>query len=458
MSNTDEIPTSKVSRAAQFMKTGAQVGGSYLSHRVQKAFGGKPSEAKLGERVATDLMTNMVKLRGTGLKLLQMMSLDNQVLPESMRGVLAQSQHSVPPMSGPLVRKVFRASVGKDPEQVFDRFEPEAIRAASLGQVHRAWLAGQPLAVKIQYPGVADSVRTDLKMAKSLAKNALRAMPRSVVNFHPSEIDPYFQELEDRLLEEVDYRIELRNSLEFSQLCANVSGVYFPPYFPELSSDRVLTMGWMEGVHLQEFLAKAPDEALRRQVGQAMWNYYEFQIHQLQRMNTDTHPGNFLIRPDGNLVVLDFGNTKTVPPDLYRDFSALTHPKFCEHPDEAELTFERLDLLRPSDSPKLRDQIRSLFSRLFELAARPYVLGRFNFNSPEWYEELKVLSDEFRLMPDPRGSKDLMFINRAFLGLHAFLRELDVEIDTRPQHWGVSPWEPVGLGQAQRAQPALADA
>jgi predicted unusual protein kinase regulating ubiquinone biosynthesis (AarF/ABC1/UbiB family) len=410
------------------------MGSTYVGHRVRDAVGAKTDVLAVQERVAQQFLSGMIQLRGTALKVAQMLSMSEEGLPDGMKKVLSQAQHSVPPMSAPLVRKVFSTSIGKSPEDVFDKFSSTALRAASLGQVHEAWLDGKRLAVKIQYPGVADSVKSDIQMVRSLARTAISAMPRSVADFNPDAIDPYLKEIEARLMEETDYRIELANSQAFAALCANQPGVVFPQYYPELSSSRVITMEWLDGVHLQEFLAAKPDEELRGKVAQNLWDYYEFQLHTLHRLNTDTHPGNFLLRPDGSIGLLDFGNTKTVSEELYQDFSALTKPDFFKDKDAVRAVFIRLDILRESDTKEIADMIFGIFEQMLQMIAQPYFLGKFNFNNPEWYQKILLKGQEMKDLKEPRGNKDMMFVNRSFFGLYSILRQLDVEIDTFPAY------------------------
>jgi predicted unusual protein kinase regulating ubiquinone biosynthesis (AarF/ABC1/UbiB family) len=428
----DHIPQSKLARGGAFLKTGARVGGTYLAGAVKRGLGAKTSDEALQERVATQLLQGLTKLRGTALKIAQVMSLDDSVLPPAMQRVLAQAQHSVPPMSGPLVVKVFTSTVGQPPGKVFQRFNTEATRAASLGQVHEAWLEGRRLAVKIQYPGVAATIQSDIKMAKQLARVAVSSMPRSVANFSAQELEPYFAEVEARLMEETDYALELQNSQAFAQQCQGLPGVVFPEYFPHLSGDRVLTMEWLEGLHIDDFLATQPSAELRRTAAQHLWNYYEHQLHRLHRLNTDTHPGNFLFRPDGTVAVLDFGCVKTVPPHIYHALNEMMQPGCYDDPTRLEPVLRDTDILRPTDPPATVAHITALFGNMLRAMGEPYARGRFNFNNPEWQQRVLETGMELKQLKEVRGSKDLIFVNRTYYGLYAILRRLDVEIDTPP--------------------------
>ena len=430
----DRIPISKTARAGKFLKTGLNVAGDYIGHYGKKAVGLKTTRADLDRKMATSLMDGFTDLRGAALKVAQMMSMDTTNLSPDFTAILQKAQSNVPPMSGPLAVKMFTNEIGKHPEEVFDRFNMHAHKAASLGQVHEAWKDGQKLAVKIQYPGVAESLKSDLQVIRSLAR---QVAPR-FLNTPSSTIDHYAQEVEDRLTEELDYRIELENSIAFSQLCAEVPGIVFPRYYPEYSRRRVLTMEWIEGKHLKEFMAHHPTEADRNRVGQVLWDYFEYQLHVLQRMNTDTHPGNFLFREDGTVGVLDFGSTKVIPRPLYDAVIHAVHPRFYDDPAAARPVLETLELLRPEDTPEDTQKWMQLFRKMTDYTLTAYREGRFRFANPAFWNGAKEIGKELEDTREPRGSKDFLFISRAYLGLFSILRDLDAELDTRPTYlnWG----------------------
>src|SRR5690606_18506035 len=115
-----------------------------------------------------------------------------------------------------------------------------------------------------------------------------------IVGMSELEMDKYFEEIETKLLEETDYKLELRRSMELSALCAHIPNLVFPAYYPELSSERVITMDWLDGYHLKEFLQRHPSQEARNKIGQALWDFYDFQVHRLKKVHADPHPGNFL--------------------------------------------------------------------------------------------------------------------------------------------------------------------
>ncbi|MEM8969599.1 MAG: AarF/UbiB family protein, partial [Bacteroidota bacterium] len=161
MKEQNKIPTSKVQRATRFVRTGAKIGGNYAKYYAKKALQQNVSRESLHEDNASDIYSELSELKGSALKVLQMMSMDKNLLPTAYTDRFAMAQYSAPPLSYPLVVKTFQKYFGKGPTELYDTFSRSAKNAASIGQVHQATLDGKELAVKIQYPGVANSISSD---------------------------------------------------------------------------------------------------------------------------------------------------------------------------------------------------------------------------------------------------------------------------------------------------------
>ena len=146
---------------------------NYLKHYGRQAISGRADSDALQERNASEVFRAFSELKGGPLKLAQMLSIDQSLLPPAYAKQFAKAQYSTPPLSYPLVVRTFRREFGKDPRDIFDSFEPQAAHAASIGQVHRATLRGRAFAVKVQYPGVAESLRSDLGVVKPIALQIL---------------------------------------------------------------------------------------------------------------------------------------------------------------------------------------------------------------------------------------------------------------------------------------------
>ncbi|MGB3616640.1 MAG: AarF/UbiB family protein, partial [Catalinimonas sp.] len=273
------IPVGKVSRAGRIVGTGVRVGGNYVRHYAKKMVDKSTTREELHEANAADIYDTLSELKGSALKVAQMMSMDKNVLPRAYANRFQMSQYSAPPLSGPLVVRTFREAFGKGPGQLYDRFNTEAMNAASIGQVHEAYVGDHRLAVKVQYPGVADSVSSDLKMVRPLAIRLLSLNER--------EVDKYMAEVKDKLIEETNYDLELRRGQEIAAACGHLTNLRFPKYYPERSARKILTMDWMEGMHLDEFMATDPSQEVRNRIGQALWDFYHFQVHTLRQVHAD---------------------------------------------------------------------------------------------------------------------------------------------------------------------------
>ena len=421
----NSIPTTKVQRSAKFVSTGFKVGGNYIKHYSKKLFNPDLTTEELNLSNAADIYESLSELKGSALKVAQMLSMDKNILPKAYSDKFSQSQYNAPPLSGPLIIQTFKKLFGKSPEQIYDKFDVRSTNAASIGQVHRAELNGRKLAVKIQYPGVGDSISSDLKMVKPFAFRLL--------GMSEKELAIYMKEVEDRLLEETDYELEVRRSIEFSKACAGLNNIVFPEYFPELSGRRVITMSWLEGMHLKEFLQTNPSQELRNQIGQALWDFYNFQQHELRAVHADPHPGNFLITPDGKLGCIDFGCIKELPDEFYYPFFSSTSTALMDNKEETIKAFRQLQMILPDDSPSQVDFFAELFKEMISLFAKPYMTDTFNFGEDEFFTRLYTFGEKVARMPEfkqARGVKDFIYINRTNFGLYNLLHELKAQINT----------------------------
>jgi len=425
MKEQDSIPVTKGQRSAKFVKTGFQIGGNYIKHYSKKLFNPDLSRDELNEDNATDIYKSLSELKGSALKIAQMLSMDKNILPKSYINKFSQSQYNAPPLSGPLIVRTFTRIFGKTPDRIYDTFNLNSTNAASIGQVHEATLNGKKLAVKIQYPGVGDSISSDLKMVKPFAFRLL--------GMSEKELSIYIKEVEERLLEETDYELEVKRSIEFSNACAHLENVVFPTYYHELSGKKIITMDWIEGSHLKEFLQTNPSQLLRNKIGQALWDFYNFQQHELRAVHADPHPGNFLITPDEKLGVIDFGCIKEMPDDFYEPFFSLISADVLKDKKKTIEAFRKLEMIQPDDSDSQIEFYYTAYREMIELFARPYTSKRFDFSKPEFFEQLYSYGEKISGMAEfkqARGVKHFIYVNRTNFGLYTILHELNAVINT----------------------------
>ncbi|HEX7365813.1 MAG TPA: AarF/ABC1/UbiB kinase family protein [Pelobium sp.] len=431
MKEQNSIPASKVARSAKFVGTGFKIGGNYIKHYSKKIFNPELSRDELNEDNATDIYSSLSELKGSALKVAQMLSMDKNILPKAYVDKFSMSQYNAPPLSGPLIMQTFRKNFGKTPDKIFDKFDLKSTNAASIGQVHKAELNGEKLAVKIQYPGVGDSISSDLKMVKPFAFRLL--------GMSEKELEVYMKEVEERLVEETDYELEVQNSLKISAACAQIPNLVFPTYYKELSGPRVITMSWLEGLHLKEFLATNPSQETRNTIGQALWDFYNFQQHELRAVHADPHPGNFLITPDAKLGIIDFGCIKELPDSFYYPFFSTTSTDLMNNKEETIKAFRALEMILPKDNDAQVEFYYQAYKEMITLFAQPYIKGEFDFNQPEFFDSLYTFGEKIAKMPEfkqARGVKHFIYVNRTNFGLYNILHELgaNVKTDTYKPH------------------------
>ncbi len=250
------------------------------------------------------MLQALLELRGAALKVAQFLSLEDDLLPDGAAQQLARACHAVPPMGPDYARLVLRRQIGPI-EQHFASFDATPFAAASLGQVHAATThAGQAVAVKIQYPGMPDTVRSDLR----LLRRAVGLLP------HAAHYRRLLGEMEARLLEECDYHQEAAALAWFGQKLV-LPGVTVAQVLPDLCAGAVLTTARLPGLHLDAWLATQPSQAVRDRAAQALYDSFVQSLHQLGRLHADPNPGNLLFDDGGHIGLLDFGCTRWITPD-----------------------------------------------------------------------------------------------------------------------------------------------
>jgi len=425
MEGQQKIPTTKVERAGRMMKAGIKVGANYVSHYTKKVFTDVDRE-DLDRKNAEEIFKVLSQLKGSALKIAQMMSMDQGMIPRAYAEKFIAAQSGAMALSGPLVVNTFKKYAGKLPNELYDDFNSISVHAASIGQVHEAYKNGQKLAVKIQYPGVADSIRTDLAMVRPFV---LRYFGVS-----QGAIEQYIREIEDKLVEETDYENELRYGSLIGEAFRGHESIYVPMYYPDLSNKRILTMEWVEGIPLTRFILEEKDQSKKNVIGQALMDFLYHQVHELKYFHADPHPGNFLVTPEGKLAVLDFGCIKQLPDDFYDAYFSLSIPGLTEDPESMDFLLRQLDLIRDNDTQEWKDFFIDLTMRGINLIARPLQMEVFDFGDKAYLEELLAQgeflknNDAFRQPQALRGSRHAIYLHRAFYGVFSILAQLEATI------------------------------
>jgi predicted unusual protein kinase regulating ubiquinone biosynthesis (AarF/ABC1/UbiB family) len=423
METIDQIPITKIQRATKIVKTGAKVGVNYIKYYGNRITQ-EEEEAKktLNNANADDIYDGLKNLKGSALKVAQMLSMEKSIMPAAYVEKFSLSQFSVPPLSPALVNKTFRKYFGKSAHEIFDKFDATSVNAASIGQVHQAEKEGKKIAVKIQYPGVAGSISSDLSLIKPIAIR--------MFNIKGKDSDKYFKEVEEKLIDETNYILEVDQSIEIAKACKHIPNMKFPEYYKEYSTDRIISMEWMNGLHLTEFAAQNSDPVLANKIGQALWDFYMYQIHVLRKMHADPHPGNFLVSKEEDLIALDFGCMKSLPDEFYYPYFTLSEKENINNKSLFEKKLYELEILRSDDSKKELDFFKEVFYDLLSLFTQPFHTDYFDFSNKTFFDALSNMAQEFaqktelRKYNGNRGSKHFIYVNRTFFGLYNLMHTL----------------------------------
>ena len=427
----------RAKRALQVGSLTSAVGGSYAWNVLKRPFqsAGKKEQVLLDVHLknALRIVESSRELRGAFMKLIQMLSMRSDLLPTEVVSILSVVQSSVPPMDYRLIREQVKKELGSSPEQLFEDFESEAFAAASLGQVHKARLKnGAEVVVKIQYPGVDETVEQDLKNMRALLK-VLTRLTRDVLR-QKFEVDELYREMEERLQEELDYVHEAKNINCFRRLFADDDEIIIPRVFPKFSSQRVLTMEYLDGYKFQDILAPGVDAELKDWVAIKYFQITWRQIFDFGMLHTDPQPGNYLVTYHPKLAMLDFGSVRVFPKEIRLDYLALA--RAIVERDEAEMArcFVSLGYLDPSDEPQPLIRIMYL---IFEPVMEDRVYDPHDFHSAEKSVEVTAISLENRIFNAP-GHR--LFLVRALLGLEAYVQQFRTVTNWHRLFWECIEW------------------
>jgi predicted unusual protein kinase regulating ubiquinone biosynthesis (AarF/ABC1/UbiB family) len=381
---TDAPPTSRLARTRRFGGLVAGQGLRWAGTRAANALrSDEQAEAATGERAAAtarELVKQLGQMRGAAMKIGQVLStVDFTAIPEGEReefkATLAALRDDVPPLPFKGIERLLREELDEPLDEAFSEFEPEAFAAASIGQVHRAVTTdGRRVAVKVQYPGIAEAVETDLRNLQLLLPLVKRLAPGL-------DVKALAGELRERIADELDYEIEAQNHRAMERAWRGHPFVYVPPVDTGLSRRRVLVTELIEGDRFEA--VKQRDEATRDRVGEIVFRFFYGTLTHLRRAAGDPHPGNYLLLPDGRMGFLDFGLMRMVDADYLEHERALARAVAARDAEGVHAGLARLGYLpRPDEfeSERLLHQI--------EVAGEWYFQPGFRRLDPRYVSDL----------------------------------------------------------------------
>jgi len=356
------IPKGRLRRTAQMGSAlgteGARWAGTRAANLTRSE---EEAQARLDQRhmeAAERMVDTLGTMKGAAMKIGQLASfIDTDFLPEEYRELyqdkLADLRTSAPPMPWSKVVSVLEEEWEDPVEELFEDFEHEAAAAASIGQVHRATLPdGRRVAVKIQYPGVAEALRADMQNAGMIMRLAKAIAPGL-------DAKAAAEELKERVLEELDYEYEAQNQRAFSRGYRGHPFIYVPDVITRLSRGRVLVTEWVDGVSFEEL--KERPQAERDRFAEIVFRFCFGSIYHLQHFNADAHPGNYLLMDDGKVAFLDFGMTKQLDKEQIELEIAALEAVFVSDPERLRVALHDLGFInnpKKVDAEKLMEHVK----------------------------------------------------------------------------------------------------
>jgi len=427
--SSQRVPVSSLTRMWALGSMQAKIAVGYLAYAMRSSFSSKDKQQELLNEAhlnaALKLIGTMGYLRGAIMKVGQLLGNLPHLVPDEIATTLERLQFEAPPMHYPLIREVFLDEFGKDPSEMFASFEKKAFAAASLGQVHRAVLhSGEQVAVKIQYPNMAATIRSDLA---SLRKLVLPMKLKQEGRYIFGHLD----DIESMLTAETDYAGEARMLQQVRDLFTPTDQIVVPRVWQDYSCERVLTTDYLRGCHPGRFIASTPSQAERDRIGTLITRAFLRIWNRTHTMYTDPNPGNFLILDDGRLGLIDFGSVRTLSDGEWQEQVAAENALIdgdketldqviaaaCFFGSVAEIEPERLDMMR----------------RLVAWQAAPvYQNEPFNFGDRDFYQQGIDLYIEATRRGYLRNDSLYIWWTRLIFGHRTLLYRLGSRVAYRP--------------------------
>ncbi|MBQ6642833.1 MAG: AarF/ABC1/UbiB kinase family protein [Saccharopolyspora sp.] len=430
-----DIPRRAAQRTAKLASLPLGVAGRVAAGWGKRLTGHTSEEinAELSARTAEQLFAVLGQLKGGAMKFGQALSVFEAAVPDEMaepyREALTKLQSAAPPMSGDSVRRVLDTQLGRAWRDRFAEFDDEPAAAASIGQVHRAvWHDGRDVAVKVQYPGAAEALRSDLRQLSRFSRLFQSLAPGA-------EIKPLLAELQDRMVEELDYRTEAANQRAFATAFAGDDLVRVPKVLA--SAPQVLITEWVTGKPFAEIIADGAQQE-RNEAGRLLAEFHFSSPQRSGLLHADPHPGNFLLGEDGRLIVIDFGAVARLADGLPPVLGRMMRLALEDRADDL-LRLLREDRFVQTDSALRAEDVIAYLGPFVD----PVRTERFHF-SREWMQRQAERVGDLR-SPDFRTGRslnlppDYLLIHRVTLGATGILCQLDSEFAAREI---ITRWQP----------------
>jgi predicted unusual protein kinase regulating ubiquinone biosynthesis (AarF/ABC1/UbiB family) len=408
-----ELPIHGLGRLGRTALAAARGGGLFLGKRAIDGLRSAREQGEIDPETLARLVSSVGQLKGVAMKVGQIMSYIDVALPEELRVALSALQTHAQPMPFEEVEEILSEELGDAAAELVEGMDRRPVAAASIGQVHRSQLAdGRPVAVKVQYRGIDRAIANEFGAA-----SAGVILPRLL--FPAAHIEAFVDEARERILEECDYEHEMRLQQRFRELFDGHPIVRVPAVHVRWCSRRVLTSTWADGLQFQDYLASEPPQEQRDRMGTALFEFYVGSLFRHHLYNCDPHPGNYLPRRDGTLVLLDFGCTREFDPEFVLRLEALTRAVHSDRRDALHQAFVDLGMVREGqayDFGTARDLVRSFHGPMLRDETQAIDLGA-------GLQMRRILERKMELLK-LRLPGEFLFLFRIRFGLMSVLAQL----------------------------------
>jgi predicted unusual protein kinase regulating ubiquinone biosynthesis (AarF/ABC1/UbiB family) len=436
----------------------ARNGGRYVAHRVLRLRSRGARRDEIDEqfalRTSQDVARELGDMKGAMMKFGQLLSFIMEALPDDAQRALSTLQSDAKPMAPELAAKMVTDELGQPPERIFLDWQATPIAAASVGQVHRAVTRdGREVAVKVQYPGIAESIDTDLDNTEALYRLGTAFVLKGL------DAKGLVDELRSRMREELDYEREAANQIEFNTRFAGHPFVSIPAVDPATSTKRVLTSEWVDGLSWAEFESTA-SRAARQRAGESIWRFAQYAVHRIGAFNGDPHPGNYRFSSGGDVTFLDFGLVKRWTPDEWRQLApSLDAIVVHRDPELLVQVMEEIGFLRAGhrlEPQEVYDYVSTPYT--------PYLTDSFTFTREFVRDAMTTIIDingpHAKVIQHLNMPPSFVILDRVVWGVSAILGKLEVTAPWRAMLLEYRDDGPPAtpLGEAEREWAASASA
>jgi predicted unusual protein kinase regulating ubiquinone biosynthesis (AarF/ABC1/UbiB family) len=438
-------------RTARVWRLTARNGVRFAVHRVRRLTKRHDQleelDAQFAIRTSQDVARELGDMKGAMMKFGQLLSFIVEALPDEAQNALATLQADAKPMSPALVEQVIVEELGGAPEQIFLDWQRVPVAAASVGQVHRAVTRdGRDVAVKVQYPGVAEAIDSDLDNVEAFYRLGTAFVLKGL------DANGLVDELRSRMREELDYELEARNQTEFCEQFAGHPFVSVPSVDRATSTRRVLTSEWVEGMSWAAFESVA-DEPARQRAGETIWRFAQHAVHRLGAFNGDPHPGNYKFTAEGDVTFLDFGLVKRWTPGEWQQLApSLDAIIVHRDPERVVAEMEDIGFLRAGHGLDPR-QVYDYVSTPYQ----PYLTDTFTFTREFVRDAMATIIDvngpHAAVIEKLNMPPSFVILDRVVWGVSAILGRLQVTAPWRAMLLEYRDGGPAAtaLGEAEQA-------